>query len=35
LAQLALNLTCITLAGVATLTFQRWEFLRRLRRAAG
>jgi len=34
LAQLGLNLACIVLAGVATLTAQRLFFARRLRRAA-
>jgi uncharacterized hydrophobic protein (TIGR00271 family) len=34
LAQLALNLACIVIAGVATLTVQRLGFIRRLRRAA-
>jgi uncharacterized hydrophobic protein (TIGR00271 family) len=34
LAQLGLNLACIVLAGVATLTAQRLLFARRLRRAA-
>jgi uncharacterized hydrophobic protein (TIGR00271 family) len=34
LAQLGINLSCIVLAGVATLTAQRLGFIRRLRRAA-
>lgn len=34
LAQLALNLACIVVAGVATLTVQRLSFIRRLRRSA-
>jgi uncharacterized hydrophobic protein (TIGR00271 family) len=34
LAQLGLNLACIVVAGVATLTVQRLGFIRRLRRAA-
>jgi uncharacterized hydrophobic protein (TIGR00271 family) len=34
LAQLALNLLCIVIAGVATLTVQKLAFTRRLRRAA-
>jgi uncharacterized hydrophobic protein (TIGR00271 family) len=34
LAQLAINLTCIVLGGVATLAVQRLGFTRRLRRAA-
>jgi uncharacterized hydrophobic protein (TIGR00271 family) len=33
-AQLGINLSCIVLAGVATLTTQRLGFIRRLRRAA-
>jgi hypothetical protein len=34
LAQLGINLSCIVLAGVATLAAQRLGFTRRLRRAA-